>query len=81
MTWNGARPTASTPWITPRDHYASRCASSNGADVLMLSPIDGAQHLTQPLPRYGLHFLDVERALGNLTATVTCEAKAYVKPQ
>jgi hypothetical protein len=45
----------------------------------MLSPIDGAQQLTQPLPGYGLHDLDVEIALGNLTATVQREARAYLR--
>jgi hypothetical protein len=77
--FNGDRPTASTPWITPQDHYSGRCVTSNGANVLMLSPIDGAQQLTQPLPGYGLHDLDVEIALGNLTATVQREARAYLR--
>jgi hypothetical protein len=77
--FNGNRPTAPTPWVTPQDHYSGRCVNSNGAHVLMLSPVGGAQHLAQPLPGYGLHHLDMELVLGNLTAVVRREATAYLK--
>lgn len=76
--WNGNLPTAPTPWVTPQDHYTGKCVRSNGAHVLMLSPVGDAQHLRQPVSGFGLHFLDVELALGNLTDLVKSEAKAYI---
>jgi len=79
VIFNGNRPTASTPWITPRDRYAGRCVNSNGANVLMVSPVGGAQHLVQPVRGYGLHFIEMELVLGNLTAVVEREARAYLK--
>ncbi len=34
LLFNGAPPTAPTPWIQPQDHYLAHCVQSNGANVL-----------------------------------------------
>jgi hypothetical protein len=80
ILYNGAPPTAPTPWVTPQDHYNGQCVQSNGANVLMLSPIGAARTLTpSPDPSWGLHLADGNIALGNLVDDVRAEAKAYLK--
>jgi len=60
-----APPAAPTPWVEPQDHYTAACVKSNGADVLMLSPVGGARQLTPcPDTTWGLHLSDVNIALG-----------------
>ena len=54
--YGGPPPSADTPWLQPTDHYTARCETSNNANVLMISPVDGARTLTrvdQPLPAGG----------------------------
>ncbi len=73
-------PTAPTPWIEPQDHFMGECVESNGANVLMLTPIAGARTpLPSPTPDWGLHLADVNIALGDLVGLVRGQATAYVK--
>ena len=74
-------PTAATPWLTPQDHYRSECVNFDGANVLMVSPIDGAQMISpSPLfPTWGLHLVDVNLGLGNLVNIVRKQGKQYLK--
>jgi hypothetical protein len=62
------------------DHYTGQCVQSNGANVLMISPIDGARQLT-PVPdaTWGLHLADGNIALGNLVDDVGSETKSFLK--
>lgn len=72
-------PTADTPWLVPQDHYKGRCERSNGADVLMISPIAGARVLNpSPTPGWGLHLLDGNVALGNLVDLVHRQGKRFL---
>ena len=82
ILYNGSPPTAPTPWVQPQDHYTGQCVQSNGANVLMISPVDGARALT-PVPdaSWGLHLADANIALGNLVSDVGAETKAYLKRQ
>jgi hypothetical protein len=80
ILYNGSPPTAPTPWVTPQDHYTGQCVESNGANVLMISPVGAARTLT-PVPdaTWGLHLADGNIALGNLVDDVRAETKAYLK--
>jgi hypothetical protein len=80
ILYNGDPPTAPTPWVQPMDHYTGQCVQSNGANVLMVSPVGAARNLT-PVPdtRWGLHLADGNIALGNLVADVGAETKAYLR--
>jgi DUF3089 family protein len=68
-----------TPWIQSQS-YTGACDSSNDADVLQISPIDGAPVL-HPVPdqTWGLHLVDANIALGNLTDDVAAAAHAWRK--
>jgi hypothetical protein len=80
ILYNGSPPTAPTPWVEPQDHYTGQCVQSNGANVLMISPVAGARQLTPvPDPRWGLHLADGNIALGNLVDDVGSETKAFLK--
>jgi hypothetical protein len=70
---------ATTPWFQAQA-YTGACDSSNDADVLQISPIDGAPALN-PVPdaTWGLHLVDANIALGNLTDDTAIEAKAWLK--
>jgi hypothetical protein len=80
ILFNGTPPTAPTPWVEPQDHYTGQCVQSNGANVLMTTPVDGARQLT-PVPdaSWGLHLADVNIALGDLVDDVGAETKAFLK--
>jgi hypothetical protein len=80
LLYNGSPPTAPTPWVQPMDHYTGQCVQSNGANVLMISPVDGARQLTpSPDPTWGLHLEDANIALGNLVDDVGAETKAFLR--
>lgn len=80
ILFNGTPPTAGTPWIQPQDHYTALCQRSNGANVLMISPVGAARTLL-PVPdaTWGLHLADVNIALGNLVDLVRSQSRAYLK--
>lgn len=77
--YNGPQPTAPTPWLQPRDHYSGRCETSNGANVLMLSSVDGARRLTpSPDATWGTHIVDINIALGDLVSLVDMQTRAWL---
>ncbi len=77
---NLKHPMPRTPWITFRDAYRGQCVDSNGAHVLMVKALGGAQVPDpSPSPVWGLHLLDPNIALGNLVAIEKAEAGAFVK--
>ena len=78
--YGGPPPSADTPWLQPTDHPTGRCQTSNGARVLMLSPVDGARMLNpSPDDTWGTHLVDVNIALGNLTEIVGAQSRAWAK--
>ena len=72
-------PTSPTPWIEFDGQYSASCVQSNGASVLMVTPLRHAPTLTAALGAdWGLHLDDPNVALGNLVGIVQSEANAYV---
>jgi len=68
-----------TPWFQVQG-YNGGCDAANNAHVLQISPVGGAPTLNPvPDPTWGLHLVDANIALGNLTADVSREAKAWRK--
>ncbi len=72
-----------TPWVSFPARYAARCRTAGGATWLNITPdhskTDHRPVVTDSLgPRWGLHRVDVNLALGNLVALVAREASAYV---
>jgi hypothetical protein len=70
-----------TPWVTYPGLYQGRCESANGANWLQVTatsaPNDGRPVVQQVLgPRWGLHLVDVNIALGNLVQLVRDEVRA-----
>jgi len=66
-------------WTAPKS-YSARCVNSNGAHVLEITALNGAQTPTPaPTPEWGLHLLDASVALGNLVSIVHSESKAFVR--
>jgi hypothetical protein len=70
---------ATTPWFQVQG-YVGACDSSSDADVLQISPVDGAPTL-RPVPdaTWGLHLVDANIALGNLTDDVARQAKFWLR--
>ena len=73
-------PSVSTPWFEADGAYTGDCSSAGGAHVLALTDAPGAPHL-HPIPdaTWGLHLVDANIALGNLTDLVQKQAKAFRK--
>jgi len=72
-------PPTSTPWTEFADQYSAECVDSNGATVLMVTPMNNAPTLTTfPDAQWGLHVDDPNLALGNLVGLVQSEAMAYI---
>jgi hypothetical protein len=69
-----------TPWIEARGAYTGRCSSADDADVLQITPVDGAPDLAAiPDATWGLHLVDANIALGNLVSLVRQQIAAYVR--
>jgi hypothetical protein len=69
----------STPWVQSQA-YTGTCSADNNAQVLQITPVGGAPTLTAiPNQTWGLHLVDANIALGNLTDDVAVEAKAWLK--
>ena len=70
---------ATTPWFQAQA-YTGACDSSNDADVLQIAPVGGAPTL-HPVPdaTWGLHLVDANIALGNLTDDTVRQAKAWAR--
>ena len=68
---------AARPWVSLPDHYTARCETEGGATVLRVTPRRGAQPLT-PVhdAAWGLHAIEVNLALGNLTDLVRRQVAA-----
>ncbi len=74
------QPTPSTVWGTEPGAYSATCSSAGGANVLEISPRNGAQTPTpSPDPSWGLHLVDANVALGNLIAIVHSESAAFAR--
>jgi pimeloyl-ACP methyl ester carboxylesterase len=68
-----------TPWFQLQG-YNGACDAANNAHVLQISAVGGAPTLhAVPDATWGLHLVDANIALGNLTADVSREAKAWLK--
>jgi hypothetical protein len=77
--YNGPPPTSDTPWLQPQDHYTARCVHSNGSHVLMTAPVGDARELTpSPDETWGLHLVDVNMPLGNLTKIVASQTRSWL---
>jgi hypothetical protein len=73
-------PRATTPWISVPGGYTASCSSEAGADVLRITPRDGAPALrASPDPTWGLHLADGNIALGNLLRLVRSQAHAWTR--
>jgi Protein of unknown function (DUF3089) len=79
--YGGLPPSADTPWLQPTDHYVGHCTHSNGAHVLMIGPLPGTDARTldpSPDDTWGVHLVDINVALGNLTKIVGAQSKAWL---
>jgi hypothetical protein len=67
-------------WFTQPDAYSAQCVNSNGAHVLMLKALNGAQ-VASPSPTavWGLHLLDANIALGDLISIVRSQSVAFAR--
>jgi hypothetical protein len=71
-------PRAATPWVEIPNAYTARCSSAGGADVLQISPRNGAPvYNPSPDATWGLHLVDANIALGNLVDLVRSQIAAY----
>jgi hypothetical protein len=73
-------PAAPTPWVTFPGLLTARCARGSGARWLQVDRIGGQPSLPAAAPgaAWGLHLVDYNIALGNLTALVRRQATRYV---
>jgi Protein of unknown function (DUF3089) len=68
-----------TPWFQLQG-YTGACDAANNAHVLQVSPVGGAPTLHAiPDATWGLHLVDANIALGNLTTDVAIQSKAWLK--
>ena len=73
-------PAPPTVWASEPGSYSAACATIDGARVLELKPLGGAQTpASSPSSIWGLHLLDVNLALGNLVAIVKAQAAAFAR--
>jgi Protein of unknown function (DUF3089) len=72
------QPMPPTVWSAEPGAYSARCETVNGARVLELTALHGAQVPTpSPNAMWGLHLLDANIELGDLLTLVRREAAAY----
>ncbi len=72
------QPRPPTVWSSEPGGYRAQCSSSDGANVLEIRPLGGAQTPTpSPDATWGLHLLDANIGLGNLVSVVREEAAAF----
>jgi Protein of unknown function (DUF3089) len=73
-------PSPPTPWVEFPNAYSARCSSAGGADVLQISPRNGAPvYRPSPDAGWGLHLVDANIALGNLVGLVKAQAAQYAQ--
>ena len=71
-------PSAATPWVEIPKAYTARCSSAGGADVLQIAGRKGAPvYRPSPDPSWGLHLVDANIALGNLSDLVRHQISVY----
>jgi hypothetical protein len=68
-----------TPWVEYPGAYTGECSAEGGADVLQITPQNGAPTLNAVPGNWGLHLVDGNIALGNFVGIVGAEVKAYTK--
>ena len=75
------QPDVTTPWIEAKGAYSGACDSSDDADVLRDRSSLGGAPVLNPVPdaTWGLHLVDANIALGNLTSVAAREIKSYLK--
>jgi hypothetical protein len=72
------QPDPATVWLSEPDAYRAQCSDAGGADVLRVTPLDGAKTPTpSPDATWGLHLIDANIELGNLLTVVRRESTAY----
>ena len=74
----------STPWVSYPNHYTATCETSGGASWLQVTTVDNpGDHrpvVHQVLgPRWGLHLVDINIALGNLVDLIGNQSRAYAQ--
>ncbi len=79
---SGSSVNVRTPWVSYPDLYQASCENSNGASWLQVTTIsspDDQRPIVEPVlgPRWGLHLVDVNLALGNLVSLVRHQEQAY----
>ncbi|HVG88507.1 MAG TPA: DUF3089 domain-containing protein [Gaiellales bacterium] len=74
------QPDVSTTWIEAKGAYSGTCDSSDDADALEVSGLDGAPVLNAvPDATWGLHLVDANIALGDAVNLLKRQVKAYEK--
>jgi hypothetical protein len=68
-----------TPWAEYPDAYTGECSTANDADVLLITPQNGAPTLNAVPSTWGLHIVDGNIALGDFVKIVGAQVKAYSK--
>jgi hypothetical protein len=78
--FEGPLPDVSTPWIIPAGTYAARCSSANGANVLLVTPGNGARVFNpSPDASWGYHLGDINLAVDTLVDDVRVQARAWLR--
>jgi hypothetical protein len=73
-------PAVSTPWIYVQGAYDGECSSAGDASVMQVTAQGSAPQLhAAPDPNWGLHLVDGNIALGNLTSLVRAQSKTFVR--
>ncbi len=73
------------PWINYPDSFTGQCMYQNGSSWLQISPLNGSVFAAAFLktisailgPTWGLHLIDVNITLGDMTNDVALESAAY----
>ena len=69
-------------WIEVKGGYKAECSSAGGANVLQITPQDGAPDFKpSPTADWGLHLVDANIALGDLVNLVRTQTAAWLKQQ
>ena len=69
-----------TLWVEQRELYSTRCVTSNGANVLMVTSKTSQKPLNpSPDATWGLHLGDMNIVLGNLLALAKSQGAAWKK--
>jgi hypothetical protein len=72
------QPQPPTVWSSLPGSYSARCSGADGANVLQVSALHGAQvPKPSPDPTWGLHLLDANLELGNLVSVVNAQANNW----